>query len=215
MIHAYNEIYLEDAQNFLGDLFDYAINQCGCDADYFAIVMSTVKPIKEFEIGNPNIISGKSGIEIAQDILKIINENLKPQEISFGKSREFWAGWSLAYYQWYSNKSFKNIFELVPFSEIVQMYNPYHEMDISTFVEELDNRYNKFVPITNLRKIREARGLSQNELANYADVSFRCIQLYEQRQNDIDKAQAQTLFRIARVLGCSIEDLLENPEQRK
>ena len=30
--------------------------------------------------------------------------------------------------------------------------------------------------------------------------------------NDIDKAQARTLYKLSRVLGCSIEDLLENPE---
>ena len=30
--------------------------------------------------------------------------------------------------------------------------------------------------------------------------------------NDIDKAQVRTLYKLSRVLGCSIEDLLENPE---
>jgi hypothetical protein len=35
--------------------------------------------------------------------------------------------------------------------------------------------------------------------------------MYEQRGNDIDKAQAKILYKLSRVLGCSIEDLLENP----
>ena len=43
-------------------------------------------------------------------------------------------------------------------------------------------------------------------------VSLRSIQMYEQKVNDIDKAQARTLYKLSRVLGCSIEDLLENPE---
>ena len=33
-----------------------------------------------------------------------------------------------------------------------------------------------------------------------------------QKVNDIDKAQARTLYKLSKVLGCSIEDLLENPE---
>jgi len=36
------------------------------------------------------------------------------------------------------------------------------------------------------------------------------IQLYEQRNKDINKAQAITLFKIARVLSCAVVDLLEN-----
>ena len=36
--------------------------------------------------------------------------------------------------------------------------------------------------------------------------------IYEQKVNDIDKAQAGTLCKLSRVLGCTIEDLLENPE---
>jgi DNA-binding Xre family transcriptional regulator len=35
--------------------------------------------------------------------------------------------------------------------------------------------------------------------------------MYEQKANDIDKAQAKTLYKISRVLGCTIEDLLEDP----
>ena len=30
MTHAYQEIYLSNAQALLGDAFDYAINACGC-----------------------------------------------------------------------------------------------------------------------------------------------------------------------------------------
>jgi DNA-binding Xre family transcriptional regulator len=33
--------------------------------------------------------------------------------------------------------------------------------------------------------------------------------MYEQRNKDINKAQAVSLVKIARVLGCEVEDLLE------
>ena len=57
--------------------------------------------------------------------------------------------------------------------------------------------------------MRIAAGLSQSKLAKQSQVSIRNIQMYEQKQNDINKAQSDILYRIAKVLGCNIEDLLE------
>jgi hypothetical protein len=33
--------------------------------------------------------------------------------------------------------------------------------------------------------------------------------MYEQRRKDINKASAETLYRIAKTLGCTIEDRIE------
>ena len=81
------------------------------------------------------------------------------------------------------------------------------------FVESMEKRYNEVEVETKLRSLREARGLSQRELSKISGVKIRSIQLFEQKVNDIDKAQAHTLYKLSRVLGCTIEDLLENPEQ--
>ena len=48
-------------------------------------------------------------------------------------------------------------------------------------------------------------------LAEQSGVNLRNIQMYEQRVNGIDKAQANILYKLSRVLGCNVEDLLENP----
>jgi len=77
----------------------------------------------------------------------------------------------------------------------------------------MEKRYNEVKVETKLRSLREARGLSQRELSKISGVKIRSIQLFEQKVNDIDKAQAHTLYKLSRVLGCIIEDLLENPEQ--
>jgi transcriptional regulator with XRE-family HTH domain len=52
-------------------------------------------------------------------------------------------------------------------------------------------------------------GMTQAALAQKAEVSLRSVQMYEQRRKDINKAQAETLFRLAAVLGCREKDLLE------
>ncbi len=215
MIHAYNELYLNDAQILLANAMDYAINICGQDPNMFARIFSVSNEAKGFERGNPAILSGKSAEELVKDILSKVmpEETFKQMPFSQDRSPEYWAGWALAYYQWYTVKKFKDIFIRIPLSDIIAMYKVYHEMDLSNFVEDMDKRYNSIELDTKLKQIREARGLSQNELAKISGVKKRSIQLYEQKVNDIDKAQAQALYKLARALGCNIEDLLENPEE--
>ena len=62
---------------------------------------------------------------------------------------------------------------------------------------------------TNLKRIRNLYGCTQAELAKRSGVSLRSIQMYEQRNKDINKASAASLYQISRVLGCNIENLLE------
>jgi DNA-binding XRE family transcriptional regulator len=215
MTHAYSELYLNDARKSLATALDYAINDCQITADEFMTYFLHSPISKQFEIGNPSTISGKSGIELASSVLNEIHYPLPLPSPRYTQERspEYWAGWALAYYQWWTAKRFMSIFARIPLSEIVAMYPAYHEMDITQFVESMENKYASIIPDTKLRKIRQAFGLSQKELADKSDVSLRNIQLYEQRVNDIDKAQAKTLYKLARALGCQIEDLLENPEQ--
>ena len=63
---------------------------------------------------------------------------------------------------------------------------------------------------TKLKHIRTAKGYSQKQLAELSGVSLRSIQMYEQRNKDINKAQSDSLFRLSKILGCAMEDLLEN-----
>ncbi len=60
-----------------------------------------------------------------------------------------------------------------------------------------------------LQSIRKARGFTQQQLSEASGVTFRMIQLYEQKQNDVGKAQVNVVLSLARVLGCEIEDLIE------
>ena len=87
----------------------------------------------------------------------------------------------------------------------------YHEMDISHFIDTMEEFYEAAEGDSKLKRIRENRGLTQTELAEQSGVKVRNIQMYEQRVNSIDKAQAHILYKISRVLGCDIEDLLEKP----
>ena len=62
---------------------------------------------------------------------------------------------------------------------------------------------------TRLYEIRKARGFTQQQLSDASGVTLRMIQLYEQRQKDISKAQVNVVISLANALGCRVEDLLE------
>lgn len=212
-IRAFSELYLNDAQTNLANAFDYALNICKQSPDMFAEIFSRSDYAKKFECGDPAVISGKSGVELVRSVLSKVIDDFPEPQFSQDRSPEYWAGWALAYYQWYSAKRFKDIFARIPLTQIILMYKVFHEMDITVFVESMEKRYNEVEIETKLRSLREARGLSQRELSKISGVKIRSIQLFEQKVNDIDKAQAHTLYKLARVLGCAMEDLLENPEQ--
>ena len=89
------------------------------------------------------------------------------------------------------------------------MYYTLHEADITKFVDIVNERMREYFPETNLKRIRVAYGCTQSELAKKADVSLRSIQMYEQRNKNINKASAETLLSLSKVLGCTMEDLIE------
>ena len=213
MTRAYSESYLSDAKNTLSQCFDYLINDCGFDADWTASLFLSSGYAEMFERGNPGILAGMSGVELARAVVRKTYRNKAMPELRYGDglSPEYWAGWSLAEYQWYSGRRFKDIFDHVKLSEIILMYSVYHEMDISKFIVGLEEKCSLPLRESRLKMLRESRGMSQSELARESGVHLRNIQMYEQRVNDIDKAQAQTVYKLAWVIGCNVEDLLENP----
>ena len=215
MIRAYNELYLSDAQEFLASAFDYALIDCKIEPNLFESIFARSSLCSLFEKGDPIVVSGKAGVEAIKELLSkvIVGEELPEASFRVDRSDAYWLGWSLAYYQWYKSRSFKDIFSKVPLIDILSMYKIFHEMDLIRFVEALDIRYDSVVLETNLKRIRKANGLSQSKLATLSGVTKRSIQLYEQRVNEIDKAQGNTLYKLSKALNCSIEDLLENPLQ--
>lgn len=62
---------------------------------------------------------------------------------------------------------------------------------------------------TGLEFYRTMRHLTQRHLSELSGVNLRMIQGYEQKSKDINKAQALTLYKLAKVLDVTIEDLLE------
>lgn len=63
--------------------------------------------------------------------------------------------------------------------------------------------------MTNLGQIRKMSGLTQAKLAEKSGINIRMIQHYEQGRKPINKAEALTVFKLAKALDCTVEELLE------
>lgn len=210
-IRAYDKLYIEGAQNVLGHAVDFAVMSLNLEPDTFGNAFAVSDSSRQFAIGNPRYVAGMNGCELARKVLSETGIPFTDTEdaMFLDKTPEYWAGWALAYYQWYSCRSFSEILTTVSLEEIIRLYHPYHEMDIIQFVDLMNRRIKKAYPQTRLRIRRETCGLSQSELAEEANVPLRQIQLFEQRQRDINKTASETLFRISKALCCRMEDLLE------
>ena len=212
MPHPYDALYLADAKRCLADALDYAVNDCSMDIDWFGVLLVQSGYASLLEQGNPAVVSGMSGVELASEVLVMTGarSELPEPRYSDGASPQWWVGWSLAEWQWESGRRYADIFAAVPLSEMVELYPLFHEMDVSRFCMELEARMGASRP-SRLSALRRAAGLTQAELAQASGTGLRSIQMYEQGLNDINRAQAITLWRIARAIGCTMEDLLEDP----
>lgn len=211
MIRAYQEIYLSNAQAALGDAFDYAVNVCHIPGEDFVTLFLVSSVSKRMENGEPACLAGKSGIELAIQVLEETKgQTALPEPAErYGRSREYWVGWAVAYYQWYSGRRYGEIFQVFSFGDLQSMYDTLHEADVSKFVDIVDARVREHFSETNLKRIRTTYGCTQAELAERSGVSLRSIQMYEQRNKNINRASGETLYRLSKVLGCTVEDLIE------
>ena len=87
MTRAYNELYLSDAKTRLADMFDYAINDCNEEPDWFAVLFVQSGYAQQFERGNPSVVSGRSGIELAIDVLYYAYREERAQERRYLQDR--------------------------------------------------------------------------------------------------------------------------------
>ena len=201
MTHAYSELYLDDAMNNLGDMMEYAVCDLGYEPDTFFGWFISSGIASKFEKGNPKYIAGMSGFELAEAVLTATNVIFERKVPSYyeDKGREYWAGWILAYYQWMTNQRFEDIIRGgLSVSSVFSMYI-LHEADESKFVDaanEIIGRNTKNGK-SRLQEIRKARGFTQKQLSEASGVALRMIQLYEQKQNDISKAQVTVVINIA------------------
>lgn len=63
--------------------------------------------------------------------------------------------------------------------------------------------------MSNLQNIRKEKNLSQNQLIQLSGVSRSLITKYESGERNINKAYAITVYKLAKALNCTMEELIE------
>ncbi len=140
MAHAYCKLYLREAKQKLAKMLDLLVNTLDYPLDEAWQMFLQSKLSHRFETGDCAILAGRSGTEMAMDILAengiFVDKIDQPPLLEL--SEEYWTGWALAHYQWESGLTFSEIEKHVSIENIRAMYMPYHEMDITHFVERMD-----------------------------------------------------------------------------
>lgn len=215
MTHAYNLLYLEDVMNNLGTMFDCAVRAANCDLTLFYEMFLSSGVASQIEAGNPRYLSGLSGMELMQLVLDKTLDKTVPvlSYAPFDRTPEYWAGWALAYYQWYRARTFSFLRSNgLNINTLLSLYPPLHEADLSKFVKTVDALIEQGLQHRKnpLKTIRKQSRLTQKKLADLSGVSLRMIQAYEQGDQDITKAEVRSVFALSRVLGCRPEVIIEH-----
>ena len=209
---AYSALYLEDAMTNLGDFFDYAINDYGAEADEVADLFLISSLCRAFERGEAWAVAGMSGYELFAHLSRergYENHGFIAPRYHPSKTPEYWAGSTCAYIQWRLDLTFDELLRIVPFTEFIGLYSPWHEASEERMAQLVCETAAQAPRKTALARLRQNAGLSQRELAHRSGVSLRSIQMYEQRNKDINKAHLETVRALARALHCPIEALFE------
>ena len=208
MMHAYDENLVYKAQITLANMLDVAVYAYGYELGTFYFHFLNSDYSKRFERGESSVVAGMSGHEIAYSVIREIEDvEMKDSLFRVQKSPEYWVGWSLSFYQWYSGKGFREINDIADTDKILSMYRKYHEMDIMQFVDCMDQMSDSNAASA-LKRLRMYAGLSQKELSIKTDIPLRTIQQYEQGQKDLSHARVDSVVRLSKALYCDVEDLI-------
>ncbi|MCD8022816.1 MAG: helix-turn-helix transcriptional regulator [Lachnospiraceae bacterium] len=210
-MHAYSFDYLESAQKNLGDMLDFAVNTCGLGLEAFYQMFLSSCVAEQFGNGNPRYVAGMNGAELTWEALESVHQSIPDQEAIFylDKSPEYWCGWSLAYYQWVTGKSFRKIEQFIPVEEVLCMYPTHHEADVERFRETMDGLFQKRHTESYLKWRRKLLGLSVDELSEASGIDAEQIRVMEKDFSKINSTASEKVWRLAVVLKCSVEELLE------
>lgn len=215
MMNAYSELYIEDASCNLAEYLDYMTNWMKCNIDKAFEMFAYSYIGRQFEKGNPKYVAGMSGVEMALLVLQQV-ANCKDEveyKADYDRSPQYWTGWAMAQYQWERNCAFSKMVERGLTASKVESNYILHEADITKFYDWADQIVGvefreKENELNMLKRLRKYQRLTQKELSEKSGVTLRMIQLYEQGQNDLSKAQAGVVCSLAQALGTTVENLI-------
>ena len=141
MARAYKKMYLAEAMRNLAVMMDCGVRKYGYPIEEFYDRFISSEVSRQFAAGNPRYLVGMSGAELADLVVESSGGTVsKKNDGTFTVGPEYWAGWALAYYHWLSCRSFAYMQRKgLGANDVVNMYYPMHEADLSKFAEVADS----------------------------------------------------------------------------
>lgn len=208
MTHAYDEMYVEGAMIRIGDMLEYACLDLGYDPDAFFKMFLASGYARRFEIGDVSIVAGKSGPELAYEVLTAIDHVRELPAPTWREERSdlYWSGWVMAYFQWEKNVSFSYIWNSISIRMLQKMYPTMHEADINKAIDVMTALLKK-TEKTPVKTLRLVRGMTQQELAKRANMTVSQLQRIEYGERKVENLSLKTAIALATALGVSVDEI--------
>ena len=203
-------LYEEELREKLGTYFDTAVNCFGLRGQDAADIFVASGLAAQFEVQNPRFVAGRSGTELVMWALErcgIPEDVCNPPRVP--ASADYWVGYHLALFQIATGWLYHHVFERVSYADLREMHAWCQEKSEQEIIDEMRILLERRPTLCGLRRLRNAKGLTQAQLADKVGLSARTIQQYEEGKKDINKAAAVSVYKLSLVLGCRMEDLLE------
>lgn len=141
MARAYKKTYLGGAMRNLAVMMDCGVRKYGYMIEEFYDRFLSCEVSRQFANGNPRYLVGLSGAELADMVVEAADGEISnTNDGTYSAGPEYWAGWVLAYYQWRSCRSFSYLQRKgLGIDEVMAMYYPLHEADLTKFVDIADS----------------------------------------------------------------------------
>ncbi len=203
-------LYDEELREKLGTFFDTAVNCCSMRGQDAANVFIASGLAEQLEYQNPGFVAGRSGTEMLMWALSEcgLSPNV-PNPLRTTTSADYWTGSALALFQLSTGWRYAHVFERMSYADLREICSWSQDGPEEDIVRKLLDELRKRKRPCALREARNAAGFTQSGLAELAGISMRSIQQYEEGKKDINKAAAGSVQKLARILGCRMEDLLE------
>lgn len=217
---AYDPALLEGVMGTMGKAFEFADRHVTGGLDHFMDLFSSSPVARTFEGPDATPRVGTSGIGLVMEVceggadagleLMLMSERRPPRRL---RERAAWCGRVLAYHQWATGSTFREIMAYLGCEDLESLFSPDAPLSPQEASAQIALRFGKQGGPTRLRRARDAAGMTQAQLSRESGVSLRSVQQYEQRKKDVNRAQARSLLALAKALGCRMEDLMEPEDE--
>jgi len=193
------------------EAIDYGVNACHYNIDMIIRLLCSQYGSK-FDDRDEEFVNNYDGEKLIKEIVDTFFWKYPYPDYKINpKSKEYILGEYLGELAAFSKIPFRDLLlRIRPTDTLTFLKEHNYEINHDEFEKWATKIYKKDDYVTRLRLIRDHNHLSQAQLAKKSGVNIRNIQMYEQRNNDINAASGIILQKLAHALKVRVDDLLES-----